>query len=173
MSVYRLGDLTPRIGPGGFIAPNAAVIGEVSLGAEVGIWWGATLRGDIEPITIGDRTNIQDGSVVHTEKGGPTVIGRDCTIGHLVTLHGCTLDDHILVGMGAIILNHAHIGRDCLIGAGALITERKIIPPRSLVVGSPGRVVRELTDEEVESVHDSARRYVRNAQRYAAGLSEL
>ncbi|MDB5439413.1 MAG: transferase hexapeptide repeat [Caulobacteraceae bacterium] len=173
MSVYRLGELAPRIGPGGFIAPNAAVIGEVTLGANVGIWWAATLRGDIEPITIGDRSNIQDGSVVHTGRGAPTVVGRDCTIGHMVSLHGCTLSDRVLVGMGAIILNKAVIGEDCLIGAGALIAERKIIPPRSLVVGAPGRVVRELTDDEVATIGDMAGRYVRNAQRYAEGLAAV
>lgn len=173
MSLYKLGDLTPQVGPGGFIAPNAAVIGEVILGAQVGIWWSATLRGDIEPITIGERSNIQDSSVVHTGRGAPTVIGRDCTIGHMVNLHGCTLSDRVLVGMGAIILNKAVVGEDCLIGAGALISEGKIVPPRSLVVGAPGRVVRELTEAEVATIRDMAARYVRNAQRYAQDLGVL
>ena len=147
MPIYRIGEKAPQIDASAWIAPNATVIGDVRLAANASIWWNAVLRGDNDPITIGENTNIQDGSVLHTDEGVPLTIGRDVTVGHMVMLHGCTIGDGSLIGIGAIVLNRAVIGKNCLIGANTLIPEGKVIPDRSLVMGSPGKVVRELTDE--------------------------
>ena len=141
MPIYRLGDKVPQLAPSVWIAPNATVIGDVHLAANVSIWWNAVLRGDNDPITLGANTNIQDGSVLHTDVGQPLTLGRDITVGHKVMLHGCTIGDGSLIGMGSIVLNGAVIGKQCLIGAGALIPEGKVIPDRSLVVGADRKSV--------------------------------
>ena len=170
MPIYTLGSLVPNIHPQTWIAPNASVIGQVHLEKNVSIWWACILRGDIEPLYVGENTNIQDGSVLHTDPGLPVNIGRDVTVGHGAILHGCTVDEGSLIGMRATLLNRSVIGKHCLIGANTLIPEGKIIPDRSLVVGAPGRIVRQLTDEEVDRIMDSVRRYVENWQRYQHGM---
>jgi len=174
MTLYALKDIKPSL-PDGFhwIAPNATVIGNVHIGINVGIWFGAVLRGDNEPITIGDDTNIQEDCVFHTDPGFPVEIGKGCTIGHKAMVHGCIIGDNSLVGMGATILNGTKIGNNCLIGAGALIPEGKEIPDNSLVVGMPGKVIRELDEGAVEGLRNSARHYVANAKRFAEELVEL
>jgi carbonic anhydrase/acetyltransferase-like protein (isoleucine patch superfamily) len=173
MSVYQLGDATPELPEDDeyWIAPNAAVIGRVILKRNASVWWGATLRGDNDPIVIGENSNIQDGSVLHTDTGSPLTLGANVTVGHMVMLHGCTIGDNTLVGIGSIILNGARIGRNCLIGANCLITEGKEIPDNSLVMGAPGKVVRELSDAQAQSVALGARHYVENWKRYRASLS--
>ena len=153
-----------------FIADTASVIGTVVLKADASVWFGAVLRGDNEPLIIGERSNVQDLCVLHTDLGYPVTVGRGCTVGHKVTLHGCTIGDNSLIGINATILNGATIGRDCLIGAGSLIPEGKSIPDRSLVMGVPGKVVRELDDAAVAELTASADRYVRNFKRFNAGL---
>lgn len=170
MPIYKLGDKTPQIDPQSWIAPNATVIGDIRLGRNASIWWNATLRGDNDPISIGENSNIQDGSVLHTDEGVPMNIGRDVTVGHLVMLHGCTVGDGSLIGIGSVILNRAVIGRNCIVGANTLIPEGKVYPDRSLIIGSPGKVVRELSDEEVARLIRSAAHYVENWQRYAREL---
>ncbi|MCA3716306.1 MAG: gamma carbonic anhydrase family protein [Phenylobacterium sp.] len=172
MSVYQLGDATPELPEDDeyWIAPNAAVIGRVILKRNASVWWGATLRGDNDPIVIGENSNVQDGSVLHTDTGSPLTLGANVTVGHMVTLHGCTIGDNTLVGIGSIILNGARIGRNCLIGANCLITEGKEIPDNSLVMGAPGKVVRELSDAQAQSVALGARHYVENWKRYRASL---
>lgn len=156
-----------------WIAPNATVLGNVQFGQEASVWFGAVLRGDNEPIAIGPRSNIQDLAVIHTDWGFPATVGADCTIGHRAILHGCTIGNNSLVGMGAIVLNGAVVGENCLIGAGALIPENKVIPANSLVVGMPGKVVRELDDAAVRGLTQSAASYVANWKRFAAGLRPL
>ena len=173
MPVYALGALAPNIHPQSWIAPNATVIGQVHLEKNVSIWWNCTLRGDTDLLSIGENTNIQDGSVLHTDAGLKLIIGRDVTVGHRVILHGCTIGDGCLIGMGATLLNRAVIGKHCLIGANALIPEGKVIPDRSLVVGAPGRIVRQLTDEELEKMARGTHHYVENWQRYAQELRLL
>jgi carbonic anhydrase/acetyltransferase-like protein (isoleucine patch superfamily) len=173
MSVFRIADKAPLVDPTAWIAPNAVVIGDVRLAAGASVWWNAVLRGDNDPIVIGENSNIQDGSVLHTDEGVPLTLGRDITVGHMVMLHGCTVGDGSLIGIGSIVLNRAVIGRHCLIGANSLIPEGKVIPDRSLVMGSPGRVVRELSDEEVARLLYSAQHYVDNALRYRTRLEEI
>lgn len=173
MPVYRLGEKVPQLDASVWIAPNATVIGDVRLAANVSIWWNAVLRGDNDPITIGENTNIQDGSVLHTDAGVPLNIGRDITVGHMVMLHGCTIGDGSLIGIKSVILNGAVIGKHCLIGANTLIPEGKVIPDRSLVMGSPGKVVRELSEEQVARIAHAAAHYVENAQRYRQLLQEI
>ena len=170
MSIYSLGELSPKIDPDSWIAPNATVIGEVEIAKGASIWWSCTLRGDTDLLSVGENSNIQDNSVLHTDPGIPLVVGKNVTVGHRVILHGCTVGDNSLIGMGSTLLNGAVIGKNCLIGANTLIPEGKVIPDRSLVVGAPGRIVRELTDEEVERLHLSAQHYVQNWQRYVAEL---
>lgn len=153
-----------------WIAPDASVIGRVILQSESSVWFGAVLRGDNEPIIIGARSNVQEHTVCHTDPGAPLVVGEDCTIGHRAILHGCKIGNNSLIGMGAIILNHAEIGENCLIGAGALIPEGKKIPDNSLVMGMPGKVVRELGPDSAAALTESAARYVANAKRYKEGL---
>ncbi|MCX7646583.1 MAG: gamma carbonic anhydrase family protein [Rhodobacteraceae bacterium] len=173
MTVYALGDLVPELAPDAWVAPDANVIGRVILGAGASVWFGATLRGDNEPITVGEGTNLQENCVLHTDMGYPLSLGRDCTIGHKAMLHGCTVGDESLIGMGATVLNGARIGRNCLIGAGALVTEGKEIPDGSLVIGAPGMVRRALTPDEIARLRDSARHYRERARRFAATLSRL
>jgi len=171
-NVYNLGDLHPTLPSGGeyWIAPNATVLGNVTLKQNSSIWFGAVLRGDNDPIVVGENSNVQDGSVLHTDLGSPLTIGRDVTIGHMVMLHGCTIGDNSLIGIGSIILNRARIGRNCLIGANTLITEDKEIPDNSMVMGSPGKVVRTLDDRAAEMIRISAAHYVENWKRYAQAL---
>jgi carbonic anhydrase/acetyltransferase-like protein (isoleucine patch superfamily) len=173
MTAYRLDDRTPTLPEDGeyWIAPNAVVIGHVILKKNASIWFGAVLRGDNDPITIGENSNVQDNSVLHTDAGSPLIIGDNVTVGHNVTLHGCQIGDGSLIGMGAIVLDGARIGRNCLVGAGALVTERKEIAPNSMVLGSPARVVRELTPEEVAGLSKGAPHYVANWKRYRRGLA--
>lgn len=154
-----------------WVAPNAVLLGKVKLETDASVWFGAVLRGDNELITVGARSNVQDGSVLHTDPSFPLTIGADCTIGHMVMLHGCTIGRGSLIGIGSIILNGAVIGEECVIGANSLIPEGKVIPPRSMVMGSPGKVVRELNDEEVARFSGAARRYVANYKRYTTGLA--
>ncbi|MCW2308449.1 gamma carbonic anhydrase family protein [Rhodobium gokarnense] len=175
MPLYALGTTGPTLPEEGayWVAPDAQVIGAVILAKDASVWWGAVLRGDNEPITVGEGSNIQDGSILHTDMGYPLTIGRDCTVGHGVILHGCTIGNNSLIGMGATILNGAVIGDNCLIGANALVTEGKVIPDNSLVVGAPAKVVRELDDKAIAGLSESARSYVRNWQRFAGELREL
>lgn len=173
MSIFALGDKSPQVGADVWIAPNATVIGDVRLADQASVWWNAVLRGDNDPIHIGAGTNIQDGSVLHTDAGIPMHIGANVTVGHLVMLHGCTVGDGSLIGIGSIILNRAVIGKSCIVGANTLIPEGKTFPDRVLIVGSPGKVVRELTDEEVLRLEKSAAHYVANAERYRTGLKSL
>ncbi|HEY8571471.1 gamma carbonic anhydrase family protein [Phenylobacterium sp.] len=172
MAVYCLGDVTPELPNDDeyWIAPNAAVIGRVILKKNASVWWGATLRGDNDPIVVGENSNVQDGSVLHTDSGSPLILGANVTVGHLVMLHGCTIGDGSLVGIGSIVLNGAKIGKNCLIGANCLITEGKEIPDNSLVMGAPGKVVRELTPEQASMVAMGAAHYVENWQRYRREL---
>jgi carbonic anhydrase/acetyltransferase-like protein (isoleucine patch superfamily) len=168
---YALGDIRPTTESGAFwIAPSAVVIGDVRLAHNASIWWQALLRGDNEPISVGENSNVQDGCVLHADPGFPLTIGRDVTVGHLAMLHGCTIGDNSLVGIGAVILNGAVIGRNCLIGAKALIPEGKQIPDNSLVMGAPGKVVRQLEAKHVDRIREAAAHYVRNWQRYAREL---
>ena len=153
-----------------WVAPNAVVIGDVTLEKNSSIWFNATLRGDIENIHVGEGSNIQDGSVLHTAPGYPLKIGKNVTVGHMVMLHGCTIGDNSLIGIGAVILNNAKIGNNCVIGAKALITENKEIPDNSLVVGSPGRVIRKLTNEEIQAVEKNAIRYQDNWKKYSKSI---
>ena len=175
MPIYALDDRKPQLPPEGryWIAPNASVIGDVELGEDCGIWFGATLRGDNERIRIGARSNIQEGCTLHTDMGSPLVIGEDCTIGHNAILHGCVIGEGSLIGMGAILLNGVRLGRGCLVGAGALVTEGRSFPDGSLIVGSPATLKRELDAETQARLKASAASYVANARRYSAGLTEL
>lgn len=154
-----------------FVADSASVIGRVLLKNDASVWFGATVRGDIEPITIGEGSNVQDCAILHTDLGHPLTIGRGCTVGHKVMLHGCTIGDNSLIGINAVVLNGAKIGKNCLIGAGALIPEGKEIPDGSLVIGAPGKVKRELNAEQIAELTASAVRYVNNFKRYKAGLT--
>ena len=174
MALYALDGQAPKLPDGFFfVAESAEVIGNVALEDDTSIWFKAVLRGDNELIRIGKGSNIQDLCVLHTDPGFPLTVGEGCTIGHRAILHGCSIGDHSLIGMGATILNGARIGRHCLIGASALITEGKEIPDNSLVTGSPGKVVRELDDRARERLHRSAEHYVTNARRFAAGLERI
>jgi carbonic anhydrase/acetyltransferase-like protein (isoleucine patch superfamily) len=156
-----------------WIAPDASLIGNVRLGRDVGIWFGAVIRGDNEAIVIGASSNVQEHAVMHTDPGFPLTVGEGCTIGHRAILHGCTIGDNSLVGMGAIVLNGARIGKNCLVGAGALVTEGKEFPDNSLIVGSPAKAVRTLDHEAAERLRVSAEHYVGNGRRFKAGLSKL
>ncbi|MDX3977528.1 gamma carbonic anhydrase family protein [Shinella sp.] len=156
-----------------WVAPDANVIGRVVLGEDVGIWFGATLRGDNEPITVGARSNIQEGVVVHTDPGKPVTIGEGCTIGHAAIIHGCTIGDNSLIGMGATVLNGAVIGNNCLVGANALVTEGKIFPDNSLIVGAPAKAIRTLDEAALAGLKRSADSYVRNWQRFRKGLKPI
>jgi carbonic anhydrase/acetyltransferase-like protein (isoleucine patch superfamily) len=171
--IYALDGQAPEIDADAWVAPGAHVMGRVRLGAGVGVWFGAALRGDNEWISVGEATNIQENCVLHTDMGYPLTIGRDCTIGHKAMLHGCTIGDGTLIGMGATVLNGAKIGKGCLIGACALITEGKEIPDFSLVMGSPGRVVRQLDEAAQARLIASAVGYRANAARFRAGLREV
>ena len=171
--IYALDGIAPQIAEGAWVAPDANVIGRITLMENASIWFGATLRGDGEPIVVGSGSNIQENSVLHTDTGYPLTIGANCTIGHKAMLHGCTIEDGALIGMGATVLNGAVIGAGSLIGAGALITEGKVIPPGSLVMGAPGKVVRELDAAAQKRLLQSAEHYRANAARFRDGLVAL
>ena len=173
MTLYALDDLAPTADATAWVAPDANVIGNVVLEADASVWFGSTLRGDNEVIHVGKGSNVQENCVFHTDIGFPLTIGENCTIGHKVMLHGCTIDDNSLIGMGATILNGAKIGKNCLIGAGALITENKVIPDGSLVMGVPGKVVRELDGAAIQGLTASALHYAENARRFRAGLKAV
>jgi carbonic anhydrase/acetyltransferase-like protein (isoleucine patch superfamily) len=173
MPFYELDGTAPRVAASAWVADNAQVVGQVTLAEDSSVWFGATLRGDTEPITVGRGSNVQDGSVLHTDVGLPLVIGERVTVGHNVMLHGCTIGDESLIGIGAVVLNGARIGRNCLVGAGALVTEGKEFPDGSMILGSPARVVRSLTPEQIEGLRQSAQHYIENARRYRNGLKKL
>ena len=170
MPLYSLGALSPHLALGAWAAPSADLIGDVRLGAQASVWFGAVLRGDNTPLILGDETNFQDGSVGHSDAGFPLTIGARVTVGHQAILHGCTVADDCLIGMGARILNGAVIESECIVGAGALVTEGKRFERGSLIVGAPARVVRRVTDEERQLLRASAAHYAEKAQRYAAEL---
>jgi carbonic anhydrase/acetyltransferase-like protein (isoleucine patch superfamily) len=175
MPIYALDGLAPELPADGsaWIAPNAQLIGKIRLGVQSSVWFGAVLRGDNELISLGDRSNIQENCVLHTDIGSPLTIEENCTIGHSVTLHGCTIGRGSLIGMGAIILNGAVIGENCIVGAHALVTEGKIFPANSMIVGSPAAVKRTLPPEAAAQLRQSALHYVKNAQRFAKGLTSI
>jgi len=175
MTLYSLDGFTPELPPDGdcWIAPDANLIGKVVIGNGASVWFGCTLRGDNETITVGDGSNVQESTVCHTDIGYPLTIGRDCTLGHRAMLHGCIIGDETLIGMGATILNGAKIGKNCLIGAGALITEGKEIPDGSLVMGAPGKGVRQLDEAAIEKLRKSALGYQANMRRFHQGLQPV
>jgi carbonic anhydrase/acetyltransferase-like protein (isoleucine patch superfamily) len=173
--LFALDETEPRLDDkvSTWVASTAVVIGDVQLGAECGIWFGAVLRGDTEPISIGARSNIQENAVLHTDPNFPLTIGTGCTIGHKALLHGCTIGNNTLIGMSATVLNGAIIGDDCLVGAGALVTERKVFEPGHLIVGVPAKIVRPLSDAEIAGLRRSADYYVDNQKRFARGLRPI
>ncbi len=173
MAVYELDGVAPRVDPTAWIADSAEVMGNVHLGPDASVWFGCVLRGDTESMHIGEGSNIQDLSVLHADFGQPLHIGRHVTVGHKVMLHGCTIGDESLIGIGAVVLNGARIGKNCLVGAGALVTEGKQFADGSMIVGAPARVVRQLTPEQIEGLRQSARHYIDNARRFRAGLKRL
>jgi carbonic anhydrase/acetyltransferase-like protein (isoleucine patch superfamily) len=173
MPIYLLGSRRPQLDPQSWVAPNAIVIGDVRLAKNASIWWNATVRGDNDPISIGEDSNIQDHCVLHTDEGVPLTIGREVTVGHLVMLHGCTIGDGSLIGIGSVLLNRAVIGEGCIVGANTLIPEGKVFPDHSLIVGSPGKVVRQLDAEQVARIRLSAAHYVDNWQRYQRELQAI
>ena len=173
MAIYELDALVPQIAESAWVANNAQVIGNVVLGEDSSVWFGTTVRGDTETITIGRGSNIQDGSVLHADVGMPLTIGDFVTVGHQVMLHGCTVGDESLIGIGAIVLNGARIGKNCLVGAGSLVTEGKEFPDGSMIMGSPAKVVRSLSPEQMQGLRQSAKHYIENAQRFRAGLNKL
>lgn len=170
MSIYSIDDQQPILHPSAWVAPGAAVIGQTELKADSSVWFGAVIRADNDRIVIGERSNVQDCAVLHIDDGVPLTVGNDVTIGHHAMLHGCTIGDGSLIGIKAVVMNRAVIGRNCLIGANALIPEGRVIPERSLVVGSPGRIVRELTDEEVAALMEGSAQYVAKAKLYRIRL---
>ena len=176
MPIYTFDGIAPTLPDPGtsWVAPDADIIGKVTLAEEVSSWFGAVLRGDIEPITIGYRSNVQDLSVMHTDGGYPLTVGANCTVGHRALLHGCTIGDNTLIGMGAVVMSGARVGANCIIGAHALIPEGKTIPDGSLVVGVPGKIVRQMTDEDIANNAAATERYVRRWRDYVgAGFAEL
>jgi carbonic anhydrase/acetyltransferase-like protein (isoleucine patch superfamily) len=173
MPIYRLGNATPDVAADVFIAPSATVIGRVTLGEQASVWFGAVLRGDNEPIVIGASSNVQEGAVLHTDPGFPLQVGANVTIGHQAMLHGCTIGDGSLIGIQAVVMNGAVIGKQSLVGAGAIVTERKNFPERSLILGAPAKVVRELTEAELAILARSAADYASRGQRYRAELQPL
>ena len=173
MALYQLDQDTPRVADSAWVADSAQVIGLAVLGDDSSVWFGAVLRGDTETLTIGRRSNVQDGSMLHADRGYPVVVGDDVTIGHHVVLHGCTVGDGSLIGIKAVLLNGAKIGKHCLVGAGALVTEGKEFPDGSLIIGVPAQVARQLRPAEIEGLKRSAAHYVENARRFKAGLKKI
>ena len=173
MPRYTIDGKQPAVPAEAWVAPSADLIGEVVLGAGASVWFGAVVRADNTPIVVGDRSNVQEGAMLHSDPGAPCTVGQGCTVGRHALLHGCALGDHVLVGMGATVLNRAVIGDNCLIGAGALVTEGKTFPPGSLIVGAPAKVVRALTEGEIAGLKVSAASYVARAKQFAAGLTRV
>ncbi len=175
MPIYAIDGVEPRFEDrdSNWVAPDATLIGNITIGRNVGIWFGTVVRGDNEEIKIGEDSNVQEHTIMHTDPGFPLTIGKGCTIGHRAMLHGCTIGDNSLIGMGAIVLNGARIGRNSLVGAGALVTEGKEFPDNSLIVGSPAKAVRALDDAAVERLRKSAAHYVANGKRFRAGLKPV
>lgn len=173
MAIYELDGVAPRMAESAWVADSAQVMGNVVLGEGSSVWFGSTVRGDNDPITIGRGSNVQDGCVLHSDAGMPLTIGENVTIGHQVTLHGCTIGDETLIGIGSTVLNGAKIGRHCLVGAGSLVTEGKTFPEGSMIMGRPAKVVRELTPEQIEGFRWSARHYVENAERFRTTLKKI
>jgi carbonic anhydrase/acetyltransferase-like protein (isoleucine patch superfamily) len=173
MALFSLDGVAPRVADSAWVADNAQVIGNVELAADSSVWFGVTIRGDTETIVVGEGSNIQDGSVLHADVGKPLTVGRHVTVGHQVMLHGCTIGDGSLIGIGAVVLNGARLGKHCLVGAGALVTEGKEFPDGSMILGSPARVVRTLTPEQIEGLQQSAQHYIDNARRYRQGLKKI
>ena len=170
MAVYELDGVAPQVDASAWIADSAEVMGNVSLGADASVWFGCVLRGDTERMSVGEGSNIQDLSVLHADLGMPLTIGRHVTVGHKVMLHGCTIGDESLIGIGAVVLNGAKIGKNCLVGAGALVTEGKEFPDGSMIVGAPAKAIRQLTPEQIEGLRQSAQHYIDNARRFRATL---
>ncbi len=173
MTLYALGDIEPQIDDTAWVAPNATIIGDVRLAANVSIWWNAVIRADTAPIDIGEGTNIQDGSVLHIDKGIPLTIGKNVTVGHMVMLHGCTIGDNSLVAISATVLNHAVVGKNCIVGAGTLIPEGKTYPDGVMILGTPGRVIRPLTEKEIEYLQYASSHYIENAELYRTQLRQI
>ena len=173
MAIYQLDDLKPALHDTAWIADSAQVMGNVSIAEDCSVWFGVVIRGDTETITIGKGSNIQDNSVLHADVGMPLMIGENVTVGHQVMLHGCTVGDNSLIGIQSVVLNGAKIGKNCLVGAGSLVTEGKQFPDGCMIVGSPARVIRQLTPEQIEGLKMSAQHYMDNARRYRAGLKKL
>ncbi|WHZ10967.1 MAG: Protein YrdA [Burkholderiaceae bacterium] len=173
MAIYALDGVAPRVAASAWVADNAQVMGNVDLAEGVSVWFGVVIRGDTETITIGRGSNIQDLSVLHADVGLPLVVGENVTVGHKVMLHGCTIGDESLIGIGAVVLNGAKIGRHCLVGAGSLVTEGKEFPDGSMILGSPARAVRKLTPDQIAGLKWSAEHYVENARRFRAGLKKI
>jgi acetyltransferase-like isoleucine patch superfamily enzyme len=173
MSIYQLDDHTPDIHDSAWIADTAQVMGAVSLHANTSVWFNAVIRGDTETITIGEGSNIQDLAVIHADNGLPVVVGKHVTVGHQVMLHGCTIGDESLIGIAAVVLNGARIGRNCVVGAGSVVTEGKEFPDGSMIMGTPAKVVRQLTPEQIEGLRNSAKHYMNNALRFKNGLKKI
>jgi carbonic anhydrase/acetyltransferase-like protein (isoleucine patch superfamily) len=173
MAIYELDGVAPVVSGSTWVAESAQVIGDVALEEDVSVWFGTVIRGDVESIRIGRRTNIQDMSVLHADVGMPLTLGDDVTVGHQVMLHGCTIGDGSLIGIGAVVLNGAKIGKGCLVGAGSLVTEGKEFPDGSMILGSPAKVVRQLTPEQLKGLLQSAQHYVDNARRFRLGLRKI
>lgn len=170
MPLYRIAGQQPTVHPSAWVAPSADLIGDVHLGEQASVWFGAVIRADNTPIVVGARSNIQEGAMLHSDPGVPCIVGEGCTVGHHAILHGCTLGANVLVGMGATVLNRALIGENCLIGAGALVTEGKVFPPGHLIVGAPARAVRPLDPAAIAGLQLSAAHYAQRSGEYAAGL---
>ncbi|MDP9043801.1 MAG: gamma carbonic anhydrase family protein [Pseudomonadota bacterium] len=173
MALYQLDEHVPKVAAGAWVADSAQVIGEVELAEDASVWFGAVLRGDTEPVRIGRGSNVQDGSVLHADHGFPCLVGEQVTVGHQVMLHGCTIGDGSLIGIQAVVLNGARIGKNSLVGAGSLVTEGKEFPEGSLIMGSPARVVRPLTSEQIAAIRASADHYVSNAKRFRSGMKKI
>lgn len=173
MAIYELDGRKPDIAESAWVADSAQVMGDVTLGEGASVWFGAIARGDSDRIVVGAGSNIQDGSVLHADEGLPLVVGERVTVGHQVMLHGCTIGDESLIGIGAIVLNGVKIGKHCLVGAGSLVTEGKEFPDGSMIIGSPAKVVRQLTPEQIEGLRKSAQHYMDNARRYRQGLKKI
>lgn len=173
MAIYELDGVSPQVSASAWVADSAQVMGNVNLADDANIWFGVVIRGDTETITVGKGSNIQDMSVLHADVGMPLVVGEGVTVGHKVMLHGCTIGDNSLIGIGAVVLNGAKIGKNCLVGAGALVTEGKEFADGSMILGSPARVIRQLSPQQIEGLRQSARHYIENANRYRNGLSKI
>ena len=173
MALYQLDAHCPEVADSAWVADNAQVMGAIKVAADASVWFGVTVRGDTETITIGEGSNIQDGSVMHADHGKPLLVGKHVTVGHMVMLHGCTIGDESLIGIGAVVLNGAKIGKNCLVGAGSLVTEGKEFPDGSMIMGSPAKVVRALSPEQIQGLRLSAQHYIENARRFKAGLKRL